>query len=176
MLVRGGVDGAGSAIARNDGASNEHYALCRCGESKNKPFCSGMHYGANFRDPAPAPDHRPTVFEWAGGLPALTRMTRQFYEIHIPADPLLAPLLSAMSADHPQRVAKWLAEVFGGPKWYSSELGGYPQMLSQHLAKMREEGIVTSRRESQTIWYRIADPRIEELFATLDRLFCRSRR
>ena len=48
--------------------------------------------------------------------------------------------------------------------------------LSQHLAKMREEGIVTSRRESQTIWYRIADPRIEELFATLDRLFCRSRR
>lgn len=48
--------------------------------------------------------------------------------------------------------------------------------LSQHLARMREEGIVTSRRESQTIWYRIADPRIEELFATLDRLFCRSRR
>ena len=33
--------------------------------------------------------------------------------------------------------------------------------LSQHLAKMRDEGIVTTRRESQTIWYRIADPRIE---------------
>ena len=129
------VDGAGSAIARNHGASNEHYALCRCGESQNKPFCSGMHYSANFLDPVPAPDHRPTVFEWAGGLPALTRMTRRFYEVHIPADPLLAPLLSAMSADHPQRVAKWLAEVFGGPKWYSGELGGYPRMLSQHLGK-----------------------------------------
>ena len=39
--------------------------------------------------------------------------------------------------------------------------------LSQHLAKMREEGLVTFRRESQTLWY------IEQLFATLHRLFCR---
>jgi len=46
--------------------------------------------------------------------------------------------------------------------------------LSQHLAKMRDEGIVTFRRESQTLWYRIADPRIEQLFATLHGLFCRS--
>lgn len=45
--------------------------------------------------------------------------------------------------------------------------------LSQHLAKMREEGLVTCRRESQTLWYRIADPRIEDLFATLHRLYCR---
>ena len=44
--------------------------------------------------------------------------------------------------------------------------------LSQHLARMREEGLVASRRESQTVWYRIADPRIEQLFATLHRLFC----
>ncbi|MBM1172135.1 ArsR/SmtB family transcription factor [Microvirga arabica] len=45
--------------------------------------------------------------------------------------------------------------------------------LSQHLAKMRDEGIVATRRESQTIWYRIADPRIEQLFATLYSLFCK---
>jgi ArsR family transcriptional regulator len=44
--------------------------------------------------------------------------------------------------------------------------------LSQHLARMREEGLVTFRRESQTLWYRIADPRIEQLFATLHRLYC----
>ena len=44
--------------------------------------------------------------------------------------------------------------------------------LSQHLAKMRDEGIVAFRRESQTIWYRIADPRIEQLLATLYGLFC----
>ncbi|AWM86541.1 helix-turn-helix transcriptional regulator [Microvirga sp. 17 mud 1-3] len=45
--------------------------------------------------------------------------------------------------------------------------------LSQHLARMRDEGIVTFRRESQTIWYRIADPRIEQLLATLYGLFCK---
>jgi len=45
--------------------------------------------------------------------------------------------------------------------------------LSQHLAKMRDEGLVTYRRESQTLWYRIADPRIEELLATLHKLYCR---
>lgn len=28
----------------------EHFALCRCGKSKNKPFCSGQHYYVNFED------------------------------------------------------------------------------------------------------------------------------
>jgi DNA-binding transcriptional ArsR family regulator len=44
--------------------------------------------------------------------------------------------------------------------------------LSQHLAKMRDEGILAFRRESQTLWYRIADPRIRELMAELYRLYC----
>lgn len=44
--------------------------------------------------------------------------------------------------------------------------------LSQHLAKMRDEDLVTFRRESQTLWYRITDPRIEQLFATLHKLYC----
>ena len=48
--------------------------------------------------------------------------------------------------------------------------------LSQHLAKMRAEGIVDYRRDAQTLWYRIADPRIEELFATLHALFCKGRK
>ncbi|MBX9646340.1 MAG: metalloregulator ArsR/SmtB family transcription factor [Xanthobacteraceae bacterium] len=46
--------------------------------------------------------------------------------------------------------------------------------MSQHLSKMRDEGIVTFRKESQMVWYRIADPRIEKLFATLHDLFCRT--
>ena len=48
--------------------------------------------------------------------------------------------------------------------------------LSQHLAKMRDEGIVAFRRESQTMWYRIADPRVEQLMADLYRLYCQRKR
>jgi len=32
------------------GASTEHYTLCRCGGSKNKPFCDGTHSSIGFRD------------------------------------------------------------------------------------------------------------------------------
>jgi ArsR family transcriptional regulator, virulence genes transcriptional regulator len=44
---------------------------------------------------------------------------------------------------------------------------------SQHLARMREEGLVAFRRESQTIFYRIGDPRCETLMATLYQLYCK---
>jgi Bacterial-like globin len=45
-----------------------------------------------------------------------------------------------MSPDHPERVAAWLGEVFGGPKAYSERYGGYERMVSQHLGKaIREE-------------------------------------
>lgn len=44
--------------------------------------------------------------------------------------------------------------------------------LSQHLARMREDGLIAYRREGQTLWYRIADPRIEQLMAELFRLYC----
>lgn len=44
--------------------------------------------------------------------------------------------------------------------------------MSQHLSKMRDEGIITFRRDSQTLWYRLADNRIEELIMTLHRLYC----
>jgi ArsR family transcriptional regulator len=44
--------------------------------------------------------------------------------------------------------------------------------LSQHLAKLRESNIVTTRRESQTIFYRIANPKIEELLRVLHAKFC----
>ncbi|MBC5801127.1 MAG: CDGSH iron-sulfur domain-containing protein [Candidatus Eremiobacteraeota bacterium] len=32
------------------GASQEHYTLCRCGGSKNKPFCDGTHWTNDFHD------------------------------------------------------------------------------------------------------------------------------
>ena len=53
-------------------------------------------------------------------------------------------------------------------------VGLSPSALSQHLSKMRSEGLVTFRRDGQTLWYRIADPRIEQLLATLHALYCRT--
>jgi ArsR family transcriptional regulator len=53
-----------------------------------------------------------------------------------------------------------------------SRIGISQSALSQHLAKMRDEGILAFRRESQTLWYRIVDPRIRELMAELYRLHC----
>jgi len=116
--ITGGISliGAdGTPEERAQGSSPEHYALCRCGHSQNKPFCSGMHWYVGFRDPVPAPGNEPTLFAWAGGLPALTRMSRLLYERHVPADPLLAPLFANMPPDQPQRLAAWLAEALGGP-------------------------------------------------------------
>ena len=44
--------------------------------------------------------------------------------------------------------------------------------LSQHLAKLREDGIVATRRESQMIFYRIIDPAALRVITTLAELFC----
>ncbi|WP_334162083.1 ArsR/SmtB family transcription factor [Phenylobacterium sp.] len=44
--------------------------------------------------------------------------------------------------------------------------------LSQHLAVLREEGAVATRREGQTIWYRVADPAAVKVLATLAEIFC----
>jgi CDGSH-type Zn-finger protein/truncated hemoglobin YjbI len=140
--ITGGIalsDARGEPVKRARGSSLEHYALCRCGHSQNKPFCSGMHWYIDFKDPVADPNATPTLFEWAGGLPALTRMTRIFYEKHVPEDPLLAPLFANMSPDHPVRVARWLGEVFGGPQLYSEAYGGYDRMISQHMGKALTE-------------------------------------
>jgi DNA-binding transcriptional ArsR family regulator len=44
--------------------------------------------------------------------------------------------------------------------------------LSQHLARLRRDGIVRTRREAQTIWYTIASPEAREVLATLYELYC----
>ncbi|KST61130.1 transcriptional regulator [Methylobacterium sp. GXS13] len=44
--------------------------------------------------------------------------------------------------------------------------------LSQHLAKLREDRLVAYRRESQTLHYRLEDPRAARVLATLKDIFC----
>lgn len=44
--------------------------------------------------------------------------------------------------------------------------------LSQHLARLREDGLVATRREGQVLHYRISDDRIRHLLETLYEIYC----
>jgi CDGSH-type Zn-finger protein/truncated hemoglobin YjbI len=151
--VRGSVRVFGA-----DGRAYESRArqvLCRCGLSRNKPFCDGSHWYAGFRDPLP-PElvKRPrTLYDAVGGIEALERLTTRFYDaILSEPDPLLEPVFRGMDADHPKHVAAWLAETFGGPQTYSLEHGGYEHMLAKHrnLALTEEQRKRWIARMSET--------------------------
>ena len=47
--VCGGIEVVGHKN-RAEKVSEEHCTLCRCGSSKNKPFCDGEHWNVNFED------------------------------------------------------------------------------------------------------------------------------
>lgn len=44
--------------------------------------------------------------------------------------------------------------------------------LSQHLAKLREDGVVTARRRSQTVFYALASPEAAAVIDVLMNLYC----
>ena len=45
--------------------------------------------------------------------------------------------------------------------------------LSQQLAELREAGLIAGRKEGKQVFYRLADPRVEGLVATMYALFCK---
>ncbi|MCE7059569.1 group II truncated hemoglobin [Dyadobacter sp. CY343] len=76
----------------------------------------------------------PTLFEWAGGMPAFEQLTEKFYQ-KVLQDPLLEPVFKHMSTEHQRHVAHFIAEVFGGPEMYSTEEGSHFRMIRKHLGK-----------------------------------------
>ncbi|HEV8125524.1 MAG TPA: group II truncated hemoglobin [Gemmatimonadales bacterium] len=82
--------------------------------------------------------HPPSLYEWAGGQPALERLTTRFYE-NVAQDPLVGPLFAKMDERHPRFVAQFIAEVFGGPTAYSAERGGHPHMIRAHMERHLSE-------------------------------------
>src|SRR6516164_9392661 len=51
-------------------------------------------------------------------------------------------------------------------------LGIRDSTVSQHLALLRKDSVVATRREGQTIWYSIASAAAREVLETLYRVFC----
>jgi len=55
-------------------------------------------------------------------------------------------------------------------------LGIRDATASQHLALLRKDGLVSARREGQTIWYSIASAPAREVLAALYRIYCQPER
>lgn len=70
-----------------------------------------------------------------------------------------------------------LCHLMHGPKSVTeleNLLSSRQAVVSQQLARLRLEGLVSARREGQAIYYSILDPKVVELVALLARLFGRA--
>jgi DNA-binding transcriptional ArsR family regulator len=54
----------------------------------------------------------------------------------------------------------------------AESIGLSQSALSQHLARLRDDGLVAFRRDAQTLFYRVDDPKAVRLLTTLKKLFC----
>lgn len=83
-----------------------------------------------------------------------------------------AKLLRALSNERRLMILCQLADGERSVGQLLSLVGLSQSALSQHLAVLREEGVVATRREAQSVWYRIADPAALKVVATLAEIFC----
>src|ERR1700749_983047 len=95
----------------------------------------------------------PSLFEWAGGMPAFERLFDQFYD-KVLADEILEPVFKHMSSQHRLHVAHFVAEVLGGPNVYSESEGDHFRMIQKHLQKYLTE---THRRRWMELLLQTAD-------------------
>ena len=81
-------------------------------------------------------------------------------------------LLKALS--HPSRLITLclLAERERSVGELAALLGARDSTISQHLALLRRDGLVRSRRDGQTIWYAIASEPAQRVLETLASIFC----
>lgn len=106
-----------------------------------------------------------------GPAPRASRLARAPIEQLEPRAAEAARLLKLLASD--QRLTV-LCRLSAG-EMSVGELGEYVPLsqsaLSQHLAKLRADGIVATRRDAQTIYYRLADPIAERLINVLCELY-----
>lgn len=81
-------------------------------------------------------------------------------------------LLKALSNRHRLIIICQLTEKERSVGELAALLNIRDSTVSQHLALLRKDGLVTARRDGQTIWYSIGNPRARELVRTLYRVYC----
>ncbi len=84
-----------------------------------------------------------------------------------------AAMMTALS--HEARLLV-LCDLVGGERMAGElvERSGLSQSaLSQHLSKLRDEGLVATRREGVSIFYRIANPDAARILAVLHEIYCK---
>ena len=84
-----------------------------------------------------------------------------------------AALMKALSNEHRLLILCHLIAAGELPVGALVERVGLGQSaLSQHLAKLREQGLVSFRREAQTLRYHVCDPRTGQVLQLLRDIFC----
>ncbi|WP_199170706.1 helix-turn-helix transcriptional regulator [Caulobacter sp. FWC2] len=83
-----------------------------------------------------------------------------------------ARLLRALANERRLMILCQLAEGERSVGQIQPLVGLSQSALSQHLAVLRDEGVVAARREAQTVWYRIADPAALKVVGVLAEIFC----
>lgn len=83
-----------------------------------------------------------------------------------------AAMLSALANPHRLMILCLLLEAELPVGVLTERVGLSQSAMSQHLARMRHQGIVSARRDGQSIHYSVADPAVREVIATLYRIYC----
>lgn len=92
-------------------------------------------------------------------------------------DPLFAAgaactLLRALASPHRLMMVCALLEQERSVGELAETLGMRIANASQHLTLLRKDGLVTARRDGQTVWYAIASPEARDLLTALHRIYC----
>ena len=83
-----------------------------------------------------------------------------------------ADFLRSLASRHRLMILCSLVEGERSAGELGRRLGLQPSNLSQHLSRLREEGLVATRREGTVIIYRLASERVEPVLRELYRIFC----
>lgn len=81
-------------------------------------------------------------------------------------------LLKALANESRLMVLCLLSEGEHSVGALNAELDLSQSALSQHLAVLRTDGLVTTRRDAQTIYYALAEGPAQAIIETLHRIFC----